>query len=132
MPELPDIDLYVEKIDERIRGQVLIDIRITKPFLVRSFDPPLSSAAGNRISELRRIGKRIVFGLEPDYFTRLIAGLLLWKSCDQCQFFRHRPLIFKKFLPHSKTHKKKQTSLSVLISLPLSGCSAPYVLFTRS
>jgi len=35
MPERPDINLYVEKIDARIRGQVLDDIRISKPFLVR-------------------------------------------------------------------------------------------------
>ena len=32
MPELPDINLYVEKIDERVRGQVLNDIRVSKPF----------------------------------------------------------------------------------------------------
>ena len=81
MPELPDINLYVEKIDERIRGQVLNDIRISKPFLVRSFDPPLSTASGKRITQLRRIGKRIAFGLEQDYWLILhlmIAGRLHW------------------------------------------------------
>jgi formamidopyrimidine-DNA glycosylase len=40
MPELPNINIHVEKIDARIRGQVLNDIRISKPFLIRSFDPP--------------------------------------------------------------------------------------------
>jgi formamidopyrimidine-DNA glycosylase len=81
MPELPDINLYVEKIDERVCGQVLNDIRISKPFLVRSFDPPLSTASGKRITELRRIGKRIAFGLEQDYWLILhlmIAGRLHW------------------------------------------------------
>jgi formamidopyrimidine-DNA glycosylase len=81
MPELPDINLYVEKIDERVRGQVLDDIRISKPFLVRSFDPPLSAANGKRIIELRRIGKRIAVGLEQDYWLVLhlmIAGRLHW------------------------------------------------------
>jgi formamidopyrimidine-DNA glycosylase len=81
MPELPDINLYVEKLDERVRGQVLKDIRISKPFLVRSFDPPLSTANGKRVTELRRVGKRIVFGLEPDYWLILhlmIAGRLHW------------------------------------------------------
>lgn len=81
MPELPDINLYVEKIDERIRGQVLDDIRVSKPFLVRSFDPPLSAANGKRITELRRLGKRIVFGLEADFWLVLhlmVAGRLHW------------------------------------------------------
>lgn len=81
MPELPDIDLYVEKIDERVRGQILENIRVSKPFLVRSFDPPLGAANGRHVTQLRRIGKRIVFGLEPDYWLILhlmIAGRLLW------------------------------------------------------
>jgi len=81
MPELPDINLYVEKVDERVRGQVLDDIRISKPFLVRSFDPPLSDANGRRVTVLRRIGKRLVFGLEPDYWLVLhlmVAGRLHW------------------------------------------------------
>lgn len=81
MPELPDINLYVEKIDERIRGQVLNEIRISKPFLLRSFDPPLSAVNGRRISELRRIGKRIVFAIDPDYWLVLhlmVAGRLHW------------------------------------------------------
>jgi formamidopyrimidine-DNA glycosylase len=83
MPELPDINLYVEKIDERIRGQILRQIRISKPFLVRSVDPPLSAVNGKRITELRRIGKRIVFGLEPDYWLVLhlmVAGRLHWRE----------------------------------------------------
>lgn len=81
MPELPDIDLYVEKIDERIRGRNLENIRVSKPFLVRSVDPPLSAANGHRVTEMRRIGKRIIFGLEPDYWLVLhlmIAGRLHW------------------------------------------------------
>ena len=97
MPELPDIDLYVEKIDERIRGQILIDIRISKPFLVRSFDPPLSSAAGKRISELRRIGKRIVFGLEPDYWLVLhlmVAGRLHWHDDKVALTGKHKLAAF--------------------------------------
>jgi formamidopyrimidine-DNA glycosylase len=81
MPELPDINLYVEKIDERVRGRVLNDIRISKPFLVRSFEPPLSVASGKRVSTIRRLGKRIVFGLEQDYWLILhlmVAGRLRW------------------------------------------------------
>ncbi len=81
MPELPDIDVYVEKLDERIRDQTLENIRVSKPFLVRSFDPPISEAAGRQVTELRRIGKRIAIKLEPDYWLVLhlmVAGRIHW------------------------------------------------------
>jgi formamidopyrimidine-DNA glycosylase len=44
--------------------------------------PPLTSADGKKVRELRRIGKRIVFGLEDDLWLVLhlmIAGRLHWK-----------------------------------------------------
>ena len=83
MPELPDINLYVEKIDERVREQVLNDIRVSKPFLVRSFDPPLSAANGKQITELRRVGKRIVIGLRVPLITcrgRAVGLLHDWQG----------------------------------------------------
>jgi formamidopyrimidine-DNA glycosylase len=117
MPELPDINLYVEKIDERIRGQVLENIRISKPFLVRSFDPPLSAANGRRISELRRLGKRIVFGLEPDYWLILhlmIAGRLRWHDENVAISGKHSLAAFD--FPHgcltlTEAGSKKRASL---------------------
>jgi formamidopyrimidine-DNA glycosylase len=81
VPELPDIDVYIEKLDERIRDQTLENIRIGNPFLVRSYDPPLDDVAGHRVTELRRIGKRIAIKLEPDYWLVLhlmVAGRLQW------------------------------------------------------
>ncbi len=83
MPELPDIDVYIEKLDERIRDRPLEDIRVSNPFLVRSFDPPISEATDRRVVELRRIGKRIAIGLEPDYWLILhlmVAGRLHWHN----------------------------------------------------
>ena len=97
MPELPDIKLYVEKIDARIRGQVLNDIRISKPFLVRSFDPPLSAVNGKKITELRRVGKRIVFAVEPDYWLVLhlmVAGRLHWHDEKASITGRHKLAAF--------------------------------------
>jgi formamidopyrimidine-DNA glycosylase len=97
MPELPDINLYVEKIDERIRGQVLTDIRVSNPFLVRSFHPPISTANGKRVAELRRVGKRIVFGLERDYWLILhlmIAGRLHWHDEKAAVTGKHKLAAF--------------------------------------
>jgi formamidopyrimidine-DNA glycosylase len=82
MPELPDIVVYIECLDRRVRGQALQAIRRAHPFLVRSFDPPLSEAEGKTVRALRRLGKRIVFELNNDLFLILhlmIAGRLHWK-----------------------------------------------------
>ena len=83
MPELPDIDVYVEKLADRIVGQTLVSVRISKPFLLRSVDPPLSAADGLAVKEVRRIGKRVAIGLEKDHWLVLhlmIAGRLHWKN----------------------------------------------------
>ena len=82
MPELPDIVVYLEALERRIVGQLLLKVRVNSPFLVRTFEPPLSMAEGKRVSELRRIGKRIAIGLEGDLWLVLhlmIAGRLHWK-----------------------------------------------------
>jgi len=74
VPELPDLDVYIEKLGERIGGEILKDIRVGNPFLVRSFDPPIREATGRRVKLSRRIGKRIVIGLEPDYYPGCQTG----------------------------------------------------------
>jgi formamidopyrimidine-DNA glycosylase len=81
LPELPDIELYVHALRERILGHTLVEIRVANPFLIRSVAPPLSAAAGRRIVDLDRLGKRIALGLQDDYWLVLhlmIAGRLQW------------------------------------------------------
>jgi formamidopyrimidine-DNA glycosylase len=81
MPELPDITVYIEALASRIAGQTLERVRIAKPFLLRSVDPPISSANGKRVVGIRRMGKRIVLELEDDLFLvihLMIAGRLRW------------------------------------------------------
>jgi formamidopyrimidine-DNA glycosylase len=81
MPELPDITVYIEALASRIVGQSLERIRIAKPFLLRSVDPPISAAEGKRVTGLRRMGKRIVVELQDDLFLvihLMIAGRLRW------------------------------------------------------
>ncbi len=65
MPELPDITVYIEALEKRVLGHVLERIQIAGPSLLRTADPPISSAEGRKVSEVRRVGKRIVFGLDP-------------------------------------------------------------------
>ena len=82
MPELPDIAAYITALESRIVGQSLERTRLASSFLLRTVQPPLTSADGRKIRELRRIGKRIAFGLEGDLWLVLhlmIAGRLHWK-----------------------------------------------------
>jgi formamidopyrimidine-DNA glycosylase len=83
VPELPDISLYLEALAPRVLNQPLERLRIANPFLVRTPEPPVSAAEGRPVVALRRMGKRIVFGLEGDLFLVLhlmIAGRLRWRD----------------------------------------------------
>jgi formamidopyrimidine-DNA glycosylase len=85
VPELPDIAAYISALEPRVVGQPLERIRLASAFLLRTAQPPLSSVEGRVVGELRRIGKRIVFGLEDDLWLALhlmIAGRLHWKPAQ--------------------------------------------------
>ncbi len=83
MPELPDITVYLEALEARVLGRTLERVRLASPFLLRTAVPPIKEAEGRKVVALRRLGKRIVFGLEGDLFLVLhlmIAGRLHWKE----------------------------------------------------
>ncbi len=88
MPELPDIVVYVEALEQRIVGHLLERVQIAGPSLLKTATPPVESAQGRKVSELRRIGKRIAIGLESSSDTQnlwlvfhlMIAGRLHWSK----------------------------------------------------
>jgi formamidopyrimidine-DNA glycosylase len=82
MPEFPDIVVYLEALEKRVRGQPLERVRLANPFLLRSVEPALQEAACKKVLGLRRLGKRLVFELQDELFLILhlmIAGRLHWK-----------------------------------------------------
>lgn len=82
MPELPDILLYLHALRPRVVGQRVTKVRLVSPFLLRSIDPPLTSVEGRLITDLHRLGKRVVFEFEGDLFLvfhLMIAGRFRWK-----------------------------------------------------
>jgi formamidopyrimidine-DNA glycosylase len=82
MPELPDIAAYISALEPRILGQPLERVRLASVFLLRTVQPPIASAEGHIVRELRRIGKRIAVGVEGDLWLVLhlmIAGRLHWR-----------------------------------------------------
>jgi len=83
LPEYPDITVYVEKLEERLRGQILSGTRLRSPFLLRTVEPPLSEFEGLPVEKVLRRGKRIVFAFPVDRFLALhlmVAGRLHWKE----------------------------------------------------
>jgi formamidopyrimidine-DNA glycosylase len=81
VPELPDIVVYIEALEQRILGRMLVRVDVATPFLLRSVAPPLASVEGKTVVELRRLGKRICIGVEGDLWLALhlmIAGRLHW------------------------------------------------------
>jgi formamidopyrimidine-DNA glycosylase len=83
VPELPDILAYIEALEPRVLNRPLLELRLSSPFVLRSVDPPPAAASGKKVTDLLRIGKRIVFGLEGDIFLvvhLMIAGRFHWKE----------------------------------------------------
>ncbi len=83
MPELPDIEVYLDCLRPRLVGRELLALRLSSPFLLRSVETPPSAAEGREVTELRRLGKRLVFGFEGELFLvvhLMIAGRLRWRK----------------------------------------------------
>jgi formamidopyrimidine-DNA glycosylase len=83
VPELPDVEVYVSALAQRISGERLEGIRLKSPFLLRSVAPPLRAAEGRTVTGVRRLGKRIVIDLEGDLrlvVHLMIAGRFAWEK----------------------------------------------------
>lgn len=83
MPELPDITIYVERLQAKLGGQPLEKLRIASPFLLRSVTPPVSELLGKPVTSVGRLGKRLVLGFPGDLYAvvhLMIAGRLRWRD----------------------------------------------------
>jgi formamidopyrimidine-DNA glycosylase len=94
MPELPDVEDYRAALTARVAGATLTEVRVRGISLLKTYDPPVDALHGRRCSEVRRLGKRLVFvfpgaggdagqagGDEDDLYAVLhlmIAGRLAW------------------------------------------------------
>jgi formamidopyrimidine-DNA glycosylase len=83
VPELPDVAVYIDALETRTVGRVLLGVRVGSVSLVRTVEPPLADAAGHRVVRLRRVGKRIAIGLDDGTWLvvhLMIAGRLHWRK----------------------------------------------------
>lgn len=82
MPELPDVEVYVERIAAKARGAPLERLRLLHPFVLRTVRPPIESIQGRALLHVRRMGKRIVLSFEGDLHLvvhLMRAGRLRWQ-----------------------------------------------------
>ena len=81
MPEIPDLTVYVEHLDDRVVGRALDGIRIASPFLLRSVSPAVDEVVDRTVVDVRRLAKQIVLELADEFFVvmhLMIAGRLRW------------------------------------------------------
>src|SRR5258707_4758816 len=79
---LRNIVPYIKAFESRMVVRRLFRLGLASLFLVRGAQPPISQVEGRVVRELRRIGKRIVIGVENDLWLVLhlmIAGRLHWR-----------------------------------------------------
>src|SRR4051812_607287 len=88
MPELPDVDIYIEHLARRTVGHALERVRLASPFLLRTADPPIVAVFGHEVQRVSRLGKRIVFSFVPEskkaealhlVIHLMVAGRFKWK-----------------------------------------------------
>jgi formamidopyrimidine-DNA glycosylase len=120
MPELPDIVIYLEQLQTRVLNEPVQNIRLLNPFVLRSVTPPLEQAVQRKVIGLRRLGKRIVLGLEDDLFLVLhlmIAGRLHWRPTTAVKPGRNGVAVFSfssGSLLFTEAGSKKRASLHLV------------------
>jgi formamidopyrimidine-DNA glycosylase len=98
MPELPDVVVYAEHLERRLKGETLRKVRLASPFVLRSVEPPLAAIEGRALRGVSRLGKRLVFSFECEkgdseqkrdrdgglflVLHLMIAGRLRWRAGD--------------------------------------------------
>lgn len=87
MPELPDIEDYRAALRARMVGNVLARTRIRGFTLLSTFEPPVEALHGQVVTDVRRLGKRLVFvfgEVDPEplfaVLHLMVAGRLRWNE----------------------------------------------------
>ena len=77
MPELPDVTIYVERLNALYAGQRLERIILKNPFVLRTFEPDIFANEGVVVRRFHRQAKRILWEMDNGLwlvFHLMIAG----------------------------------------------------------
>jgi formamidopyrimidine-DNA glycosylase len=85
MPELPEVEITARRLDAALKGARIESAVAPGINALKTFDPPLSSLAGQRIERVRRRGKHLI--LETDGALALLMHLM---SAGRLQLYDKR------------------------------------------
>jgi len=131
MPELPELTVYVERLNALVAGRRLDSIRVASPFVLRTVTPALSEFSGRSVERFSRLGKRLVMsfsGGKALVLHLMVAGRLQWlrlgasargRECLAAFDFEHGTL---RFAEHGST--KRASLHAVADSGALAGLDA--------
>ena len=60
MPELPDVAVYVERLNAMFRGERFESLRLGSRFVLRTVEPEPGALRGQQVHRFDRLGKRII------------------------------------------------------------------------
>jgi formamidopyrimidine-DNA glycosylase len=96
VPELPELEIYRERLAAALAGRSVETARAHSPFVVRTAEPPLADVVGRRVTGVERAGKHLVLGLEGPRlvaFHLMLAGRLHLKRTEDWRPHRKRTLL---------------------------------------
>ncbi|MEM9620875.1 MAG: DNA-formamidopyrimidine glycosylase family protein [Pseudomonadota bacterium] len=120
MPELPDLTVYIEALNERLAGSELQNIVLASPFVLRTVSPGIDVVCGREVLGCSRLAKQLVVRLAGDYYLVLhlmISGRLRWSDEHKPPPKRNGLAAFQfssGTLLFTEASKKKRASLRLL------------------
>jgi formamidopyrimidine-DNA glycosylase len=85
MPELPEVEITAQRLDEALRGAVIESSLAPGINALKTFDPPLQAIDGHAITGVRRIGKHLVVDVGEE-----LSLLIHLMSAGRLQLFDKR------------------------------------------
>lgn len=120
MPEIPDLTVYVEALNERLEGSELEGITIASPFLLRTVEPKVDDLVGRGYVGCSRLAKQLVFELEGGFYFvihLMISGRFQWSETYKPPPKRNGLAAFKfsaGTVLFTEASKKKRASLRLV------------------
>ncbi len=120
MPELPDLTVYVDALNERLQGSELEGITLASPFLLRTVEPAVEDLVGRKFVACSRLAKQVVFGFEGDFYFvihLMISGRFQWSESYKPPAKRNGLAAFRfttGTLQLTEASKKKRASLRIV------------------
>jgi formamidopyrimidine-DNA glycosylase len=85
MPELPEVEITARLLDHALKGARIESALAPGINALKTFDPPLSALAGERVAAVRRRGKHLI--VETDGAARPLALLVHLMSAGRFQLY---------------------------------------------